>query len=81
MAIVVVGDVESDKIVEVIKKHFSSIKAPKVPLNDPELGSITTGRGIITKTHYEKPLKQVSVLKLLSHIHGSLMTLPKTSRI
>lgn len=61
MAIIVVGDVESDKIVEVIKKHFSSIKAPKVPLNDPELGSITTGRGIITKTHYEKEASETSV--------------------
>jgi zinc protease len=61
MAVVVVGDVESKKIIPIIEKHFSEMKSPKNPQGDPNLGSITVGRGIITKTHYEKESSETSV--------------------
>jgi len=61
MAVVVVGDVEPEKIIPIIEKHFSAMESPKTPQGDPNLGSITVGRGIITKTHYEKEASETSV--------------------
>lgn len=61
MALVIVGDVKPKEIVPIITKHFSSMSAPKITKEDPDLGKITVGRGVITKTHYEKEASETSV--------------------
>ena len=61
MAIVVVGDVVPETVISIIKKHFSAMKSPKVLNADPNLGKITVGRGVITKTHYEKEASETNV--------------------
>jgi len=61
MCIVVVGAVKADKIVEMIEENFSSMATQKSPLSDPNLGKITVGRGVITKTHYEKEATETNV--------------------
>ena len=61
MAIVVVGDVVPKTVIPIIEKHFSAMEPPKVLNADPNLGEITVGRGIITKTHYEKEASETNV--------------------
>ncbi|MEE2808647.1 MAG: insulinase family protein [Verrucomicrobiota bacterium] len=61
MCIVVVGAVKTDKIIAMIEKNFSSMPSLKSPLSDPDLGKITVGRGVITKTHYEKEATETNV--------------------
>jgi zinc protease len=61
MAIVVVGDVVPKTVIPIIEKHFSAMESPKVSNADPNLGKITVGRGIITKTHYEKEASETNV--------------------
>ena len=61
MALVIVGVVKPKEIVPIITKHFSSMSAPKITKEDPDLGKITVGRGVITKTHYEKEASETSV--------------------
>ncbi|MFP6874569.1 MAG: insulinase family protein [Verrucomicrobiales bacterium] len=61
MAVVITGAVEVGKIVPLIKEQFGSMKRLSVPRADPDLGTITTGRGVITKTHYEKEATETNV--------------------
>ncbi|MDE0571162.1 MAG: insulinase family protein [Verrucomicrobiales bacterium] len=61
MSIVVVGAVKTDGIIAMIKKNFSSMPSQKSTLSDPDLGKITVGRGVITKTHYEKEATETNV--------------------
>jgi zinc protease len=61
MAVVITGAVEVDKILPLIKEQFGSMNRLPVPRADPDLGTITTGRGVITKTHYEKEATETNV--------------------
>ncbi|MEE3175737.1 MAG: insulinase family protein [Verrucomicrobiota bacterium] len=61
MSIVVVGAIKTDNIIAMIEKNFSSMPSQKSSLRDPNLGRITVGRGVITKTHYEKEATETNV--------------------
>jgi len=61
MAVVITGAVEVEKLLPLIKEQFSSMKRAEVAKEDPALGKITTGRGVIAKTHYEKEATETSV--------------------
>ncbi|NQZ55758.1 MAG: insulinase family protein, partial [Candidatus Nitrosopelagicus sp.] len=61
MSIVVVGAVKTDSIIAMIEKNFSSMPSQKSSLRDPNLGKITVGRGVVTKTHYEKEATETNV--------------------
>ena len=61
MSIVVVGAVKTDSVIAMIKNNFSSMPSHQSTLKDPDLGKITVGRGVITKTHYEKEATETNV--------------------
>ena len=61
LAVVAVGKVEPAKIAEMVKAQFGDMERPEKPAADPDLGKISTGRGIITKSHYEKEATETSV--------------------
>ncbi len=61
MAVVITGAVEVDKILPLIKEQFGSMNRLPVSRTDPDLGTITTGRGVIAKTHYEKEATETNV--------------------
>ena len=61
MTVVAVGAVDTKTIVHLIEAQFGSMKRPAEPRPDPDLGKITTGRGVITKTHYEREATETSV--------------------
>ena len=61
MAVVITGAVEADKMLPLIKEQFASMKRVPVPREDPHLGKITAGRGVIAKTHYEKEATETNV--------------------
>ncbi|MCP4849538.1 MAG: insulinase family protein [Verrucomicrobiaceae bacterium] len=61
MAVVITGAVEADKILPLIKEQFASMKPVATPKEDPQLGKITTGRGVIAKTHFEKEATETNV--------------------
>ncbi len=60
LAVVAVGAVDPEKLVPMIEAQFGSMAAGD-PRPDPALGEITTGRGVITKSHYERESSETSV--------------------
>ncbi|MCH2060503.1 MAG: insulinase family protein [Verrucomicrobiales bacterium] len=61
MALVITGAADAEKLLPLIREQFSGMKGPAAPKPDPDLGKITTGRGVIAKSHYEKEATETSV--------------------
>ena len=66
--VVVVGDVDVPMTEGLIKKLFDDAKPRRGDSPDPDLGKITTGRGLIAKLHteMESPATDISI-EVLSH--------------
>ena len=61
MALVITGAADPEKLLPLIRSQFSGMKRSVTPNPDPQLGKITTGRGVIAKSHYEKEATETSV--------------------
>ena len=62
--VVVVGDIKEPAAIEkLIQTHFKDAKPRREKSPDPDLGKITTGRGLVAKLHYEKdaPATDISI--------------------
>lgn len=63
MAIVAVGDFDPQKIETLITKHFDSLPIPTTSPQEPDLGKVSNGRGLIAKLHIEPdmPYTKISI--------------------
>jgi zinc protease len=59
--VVVTGDVDVSLVEKLIKQYFASANAAHGDSPDPSLGSLTNGRGVITKLHTEMEAPAVDI--------------------
>ncbi|MEM9479160.1 MAG: insulinase family protein [Verrucomicrobiota bacterium] len=59
--IVATGAVDPKTLAPLIEEFFGDFKAPSNPSPEPDLGKVTTGRGIIAKLHTEKEASTTEV--------------------
>ena len=79
--IVATGAVDPDNMASLIEEYFSDFQAGPTPGPDPDLGEVTTGRGIIAKLHTEEEASATEVtIDTLRPISKTPDTAKKTSR-
>ena len=61
MVVIVVGDVEVEAVKKAIAEQFADMKAPAVSAPDPNLGTVTTGKGFLAKLHTEKEAGKITI--------------------
>jgi zinc protease len=61
MVVIVTGDVAVEDVKKSIAEHFTSLKAPAAAASDPDMGKVTTGKGLLVKLHTEKEAGQVTI--------------------
>lgn len=61
MVLVITGAVEADKMVPLVKEYFEGLPKPEKMAADPDLGTVSPGRGLIAKLHTEKEASSVDI--------------------
>jgi zinc protease len=61
MVVIVVGDVEVEPVKKLIAEQFSGLNASAAKPSDPELGKVTTGKGLVTKLYTDKEAGQITI--------------------
>ncbi len=61
MVVVATGAVTPEKLVPLIEEYFAPLKMPESPVPDPDLGSVSTGRGVIATLHPESEASSTDI--------------------
>jgi zinc protease len=61
MVVVMTGAVKSEEMVPLIKEYFGGLAKPEKMAADPDLGSVSPGRGLIAMLHTEKEASSVDI--------------------
>jgi zinc protease len=61
MVVVATGAVTAEKVVPLIEGYFASLKMPETAVPDPDLGSVSLGRGVIAMLHSESEASSTDI--------------------